>query len=243
MTTVERIERYGVEAWEEKKRKDREYYQANKERIAEYRQTHKEQKKEYNKEYYQANKERITEQKKDYYQANKERRKEYNQANKERIAERAKNYYQIHKERKKEYNQANKERGKGYQKKYYSTPLGKANNLARTYKRSDRKKGFDPSNNVTSKWIIENIFSGQSCIYCGDSDWTHLGCDRIDNSKPHTPDNVICSCGLCNIERNDKCSVEEFKQYRALHPRDCDISKAPAFILSSTGALKKKTVR
>ena len=217
MTTVERIERYGVEAWEEKKRKDREYYQANKERIAEYRQTHKEQKKEYNKEYYQANKERITEQKKDYYQANKERRKEYNQAN--------------------------KERGKGYQKKYYSTPLGKANNLARTYKRSDRKKGFDPSNNVTSKWIIENIFSGQSCIYCGDSDWTHLGCDRIDNSKPHTPDNVICSCGLCNIERNDKCSVEEFKQYRALHPRDCDISKAPAFILSSTGALKKKTVR
>ena len=35
---------------------------------------------------------------------------------------------------------------------------------------------------------------------------------------------------------------EEFKQYRSLHPRACDIPKAPAIQLSETGALKKRII-
>lgn len=119
----------------------------------------------------------------------------------------------------------------------------RANSIKTRYNDCDKFRGFDISNNITSKWIVENIFSGQKCVYCGDQDWTHLGCDRIDNTKPHTPDNVVCSCGLCNIERGDNYTVEDFKQYRSLHPRACDIPKAPAIQLSETGALKKRAVR
>ena len=68
--------------------------------------------------------------------------------------------------------------------------------------------------------MIENIFKS-SCVYCGDTNWEHLGCDRINNNLPHTTDNVICACGLCNVERQfNRMSVEEFIEYRKTHPRD-----------------------
>ena len=134
-----------------------------------------------------------------------------------------------------------------YQKNWYiknkENRIEIARRRANSNNAADKQRGLDISKNVSSKWIVENIFSGQACIYCGDQDWTHLGCDRIDNSKPHTADNVVCSCGLCNIEKNDRYTVEEFKQYRILHPRACDIPKAPAIQLSGTGALKKRAVQ
>lgn len=152
-----------------------------------------------------------------------------------------------HKEYDKEYSKKwyaiNKKNKAEYDKQYRSTIIGRAVNIANSYQAIDKKRGFDTSNNISSKWIVENIFSGQKCVYCGDQDWTHLGCDRIDNSKPHTEDNVVCSCGLCNIERGDRYTVEEFKKYRSLHPRECDIPKAPAIQLSETGALKKRVIQ
>lgn len=201
MTKGEYIARYGLEAYEERKRKMREYKQANKEQLSKY-----------NKKWYQANKERILEEHKEYYQANKEQiseyQKEYQKLNKERILEQMK-----------EYRQANKERISEYIKEYRSTPIGRATNIVNANNHKDRAKGFDISNNVDRLWVVENIFSGQKCIYCGDSDWTHLGCDRIDNAKPHTPDNVVCCCSECNEERSDKFTVEEFKSYRAIKPK------------------------
>src|SRR5690606_33775894 len=89
--------------------------------------------------------------------------------------------------------------------------------LVYNYNFADQRSGYDTKDNVTYIWIMENIFTS-SCVYCGDSDWEHLGCDRIDNSKPHTPENCVCACGICNIERSDRCTVEEFKQYRETHP-------------------------
>lgn len=107
--------------------------------------------------------------------------------------------------------------------KLYDTKEGRAYDLAKAYKKQDAEKGFDTSNNITAQWIIDNIFT-QKCIYCGDNDWQRLGADRIDNSKPHTPDNVVCACGLCNVERQQRrLSVEEFIEYRKQHPRDFDI--------------------
>jgi hypothetical protein len=104
----------------------------------------------------------------------------------------------------------------------YNTKEGRAYDLAKRYRALDAEKGFDTSNNITAQWIIDNIFT-QKCIYCGDADWKHLGADRIDNSKPHTPDNVVCACGICNGQRKDSYSMEDFIGYRELHPRDFDI--------------------
>ena len=126
---------------------------------------------------------------------------------------------------------------------YYQKINGRSSILSSAYKSYDKNKGFDVSNNITKDWIVENIFNGQKCVYCGDDDWTHLGADRIDNTKPHTPDNVVCACGLCNIERNERYTVEEFKEYRKLHPRslDCSIDKGWEIVeMKGIKVLKKK---
>lgn len=76
--------------------------------------------------------------------------------------------------------------------------------LLNNCKNRSRIKGFDC--NLTIDWVKENITS-KSCIYCGE---THrIGCDRIDNSKGYTIDNVIPCCGDCNRIRSNKYSVEE----------------------------------
>lgn len=157
--------------------------------------------------------------------------KEYKQTHKEEIASWMKNY-----------RKTNKEAIRIKEKEYQKSQRAQAAFRVNRYNQNDIKRGFNTDNNISPEWMVNNIFTSK-CVYCGDQDWTHLGCDRIDNNKPHTADNVVCSCGLCNIERADKYSVEEFKQYRALHPRACDIPKAPAIQLSETGALKKRAVR
>jgi hypothetical protein len=52
----------------------------------------------------------------------------------------------------------------------------------------------------------ENITS-KSCIYCGDTE--DLGCDRIDNSKGHTMNNIVPSCKICNYARHNHFTVDE----------------------------------
>lgn len=66
--------------------------------------------------------------------------------------------------------------------------------------------------------------SQQNCYYCGAPpsntkrpDWKpkhprvvkYNGLDRIDNNKPHTIDNVVTSCYICNRAKN-KMTQEEF---------------------------------
>ena len=210
---AERKKRYRKDNKERIAEKNKQYYQDNKERLAEY-----------NKQYQSENKERIAEQRKQYRKDNKERIAQYYQDNKERLAEYNKQYRSENKERileyQKKYREENRELIAERWKKCYSTKKGRAGYVSNAYKKIDIRKGFSIDQNIDADWIIENIFGGQKCIYCGDNDWTHLGADRIDNTKPHTPDNVVCACFICNVERNDRCSVEEFKQYRALHPRD-----------------------
>lgn len=120
-----------------------------------------------------------------------------------------------------EWLENHREERREYQKNYMrdrrQTKKGRAASLLSTYNSRDKEKNLPADQNIDAKWIIENIFTSK-CIYCGDDDWKHLGADRIDNSKPHTPDNVVCACGICNIERSDKYTVEEFKEYRQTHP-------------------------
>lgn len=245
MKKQEYIEKYGEAAYLEYRKKKtaahREWVEANKERVKEqkrqYRKENPEKEKKWAKNSRLKYKERIAASNKKWRLENPEKVKE----NYIRFCKENPNY---HKEHSKIYRSQNKEKCIELQKRWEieNPKKVRAHSLSKSYKRNDKWKSMDTSGNVNTKWIVDNIFSGQKCVYCGDQDWTHLGCDRIDNNKPHTADNVVCSCFICNADRADRYTVEEFKQYRSLHPRACDIPKAPAIQLSETGALKKRNI-
>ena len=80
--------------------------------------------------------------------------------------------------------------------------------LIASYRYRDKKR-FNKEIDLDVDWFIDNIFNSK-CIYCGESNWRELGCDRIDNDKPHTKDNVVCCCSTCNRMRGDDFSISEF---------------------------------
>lgn len=59
---------------------------------------------------------------------------------------------------------------------------------------------------------VEDIYSlwEQGCHWCGETDWHSLGADRIENTKPHTIDNVVCACGNCNVKRGRTKKVIQY---------------------------------
>ena len=128
--------------------------------------------------------------------AKREVNRKYYQTNKEKIAE-----------QKAEYRQNNKEKIAEHNAEYKSTPKGRAANLLSKYRYNDEKYNRGECT-LTADWIIEHIFS-QPCAYCGKTDWTKMGCDRIDNSLPHTPDNVVPCCLKCNIKKQ-KIPYDEY---------------------------------
>lgn len=141
-----------------------------------------------------------------YYLENREKSLEY-------AKEYRKNHPEIYSKRKdylKKYSKDNRNKISDYLKEYRKTQKGRAVTLCSNYKKEDKLHKWGETT-ITSQWIVDNIFSGQKCIYCGETDWTKLGCDRIDNSKPHTPDNVVCSCWVCNNKRK-KTNFDEFKK-------------------------------
>ena len=81
--------------------------------------------------------------------------------------------------------------------------------LYNAYCRHDKNAGRGECT-LTAQWIVDNIFT-QKCHWCPETDWTKIGCDRIDNSLPHTPDNVIPCCERCNKNRGRK-TYEEYKK-------------------------------
>lgn len=117
---------------------------------------------------------------------------EYRKKNKDKIQKKHKEWIENHPEYESEY------RSK-YQPEYRSTKKGRAKHLLSLYKEKDKKYNRGECT-LTSDWIVENIFT-KSCHYCGETDWKKLGCDRLDNSKPHTADNVVCSCAECNVKK------------------------------------------
>lgn len=176
-----------------------EKYQDHLRKVREYNQSHK---KEFS-EYYKQHREKRLEYQKQYSQEHPEYHKQYY------YSEYQKQYRQTHREELLEYY-------KQYQKQYSLTPKGRAAHLLRGYRQKDKSKGFETD--LTVEWIMDNIFNSK-CYYCEETDWTKLGTDRIDNTKGHTMDNCICACGKCNIERKDKYTVEEFKEYKQIRPK------------------------
>lgn len=120
--------------------------------------------------------------------AQRENERRYRETHKDKIAAKNAGYYQ-----------SNKEKLTEKFTEYRSTPIGRAKNLVGSYKYSDKEYNRGECT-LTKEWIVENIFF-QPCHYCGRTDWTKMGCDRIDNSLPHTPDNVIPCCCECNKKK------------------------------------------
>ena len=207
-----------------------------------YYETHKEEILEKRKNYYQEHKKEISEKRKNYYQEHKKRiirnAKKYYQEHREEIIENKKKYgqtyYELHKEKNKEkrhsynkkYYALNKEKYKQYSREYYKNNkelvlskqqekynlhLERATRLLYAYKVADKQKNRGECD-LTPQWIVDNIFT-KPCAHCGESDWHKIGCNRLDNSKPHTMDNVEPCCYKCNSRLNaiESCRDSEGK--------------------------------
>lgn len=147
-----------------------------------------------------------------YNKSHQEARKTYRENHLDQHAAAQKRYRERHKDELQEIN-------KKQCRKYYYSQSGRAIQLIHKYYQSDLEENRGECS-VTKQWILDNIFNSK-CLYCGDSNWKHLGCDRIDDSLPHTEDNCVCACGICNVERYmKKMSISEFAEYRKTHPRD-----------------------
>lgn len=166
----------------------------------------------YRKGYYEKNKEKETEQHKEYRQKNEEKYAAYSKKWRDNNLEayKVKNRKAAAKWREK---QENKEKQAVHQREYNKTPIGRARYLVNAYKQKDRKTERGVCT-LTSRWMVDNIFADR-CLYCGESDWKKLGCDRIDNDLPHTIDNVVCCCTKCNSERGTK-TFEEFLRIKGI---------------------------
>lgn len=89
----------------------------------------------------------------------------------------------------------------------YQGRKDKISKMLSAYRCKDKKRGFEF--NITHRWFAENIIT-QPCTYCGNT--KNVGCDRIDNSKGHTIENVIPACYDCNTLRRNRFNIIEMKK-------------------------------
>lgn len=184
----------------------KQYYIENKEVLAEKK-----------KQYYTENKETIAERNKRWYADNKEvmaeYQKQYRQKNKKAIAEKMKQYmkqwYAENKkaiaEQNKRWRTENKERRKQYMKQWRTTLKGYCISIRNNNIQNDRKYGRIgdelPSNYPTIEDYMEllqmpDFYDGKQYHF------TEMGLDRIDNSKPHTLDNIVPCTTQHNREKH-----------------------------------------
>ena len=116
-------------------------------------------------------------------------------------------YNNAHKEDHKQYYLEHREEILAKRKAYQSTKEGKLKKMIQAYKQQDKE-----SNRGETTLTYEELLSliEQGCHWCGEKDWHKLGADRIDNTKPHTIDNVVCSCLHCNSGRERQKAVVQY---------------------------------
>lgn len=122
--------------------------------------------------------------------------RQYRDKHKDEIAEIRHRYWVKHKEELTKYNKQYYIEHKKEIGEYKKSPMGRAINLLCAYNHGDQKYNRGEGD-LTAKWIVENIFA-KPCVHCGETDWHKIGCNRLDNSKPHTKDNVEPCCWECN---------------------------------------------
>lgn len=84
----------------------------------------------------------------------------------------------------------------------------KASKMISSYKMKDKSHNYDISD-IGIDWMIDNVLLNK-CVYCGDT--VRVGCDRIDNSKGHSKENVVPCCYECNCARNNNFTHDEMKE-------------------------------
>ena len=112
-------------------------------------------------------------------------------------------YNAIHKEEKKAYNAE-------YNAEYYNpqkNPLGWAKRMVNHYRWMDRERFGDDSKTITAEWFLQNI-AYRPCVHCGKQGIGLIGCNRLDNTKGHTIDNVESCCFKCNERENIRDQLE-----------------------------------
>lgn len=116
-------------------------------------------------------------------------------------------YNNAHKEEHKQYYLEHREEILAKRKEYQSTKEGKLKKMVQAYKQQDKKH-----NRGVSTLTYEQLLSliEQGCHWCGEKDWTKLGADRIDNTKPHSLENCVCSCTHCNFGRENQKPVLQY---------------------------------
>lgn len=124
------------------------------------------------------------------YHRNYKRKYRKSEENRKKHCEEQKVYYKLHRE---EILEKAKEKKV---KRVKSSQSDRASNLISAYNQTDKKYNLGKGD-LTAKWIVDNIFT-QPCKYCGKTGWKIIGCNRLDNSKPHTMDNVEPCCAECN---------------------------------------------
>ena len=76
-----------------------------------------------------------------------------------------------------------------------------AKRMVNAYRKMDRDRGFDDSKTITAEWFLKNI-AYRPCAHCGVQGIGNVGCNRLDNTKGHTIDNVEPCCHKCNSREN-----------------------------------------
>ncbi len=180
---------------------------ANKDKIKEKKRQWEEKNKEHLQDYYKQYNEEHKEERRIYNSNRKEYFRNYYLENRKKLLEYNKQRYQDKSDYFEKYRKEHSEDKRKWYDEFYSTQIGRATYLYYNYCRHDENKQRGECT-LTPEWIVENIFTSK-CRYCGKDDWTELGCDRINNDLPHTPDNVVPCCEDCNKRRN----ITEFEKF------------------------------
>lgn len=165
-----------------------------------------EEKKEYQHQYYIKNRERKLKEAKEYRDTHKE---EIAAIKKDWVA---RNRAHVNKKNKK-YALEHPDKRQMWLDKYNQSSKAKYTRLASGYRSMDRMRFGTDEYTITKEQIKQLIESTAKCSFCGCTDINVLGLDRIDNSKPHTIDNVHVCCWHCNITRQDKTYDEYMAQF------------------------------
>ena len=99
-----------------------------------------------------------------------------------------------------QWRKENPDKVKEYYREYRNMPRGRAVYLLCGYNKMDRERDL-PQGNLTIEQVEELI--QQPCVHCGVSGWQVIGLNRLDNSKPHSIDNVEPCCFPCNARLGD----------------------------------------
>lgn len=102
------------------------------------------------------------------------------------------------------YRKTHKDKIAEYYAEHYDPkthPMNWAKSMVAQYRRMDRERGFDDSKTITAEWFLEHIAYRQ-CVHCGKQGIGLIGCNRLDNTKGHTIDNVESCCKSCNSREN-----------------------------------------